>query len=173
MHPELAGVSVTAEPTRAIVHARRSWTLSAIVGVIVICIVVVGLATSLLSLWVGALAIDAVLPGLVPESESGVLVAAAFAAMACGFGGSAAFRWGMFGLRRSVDHRGTWNALTIAVIAIWLLAAFLGYAMISSVAQTVTQLGIGVAGTALGALVLTMGASLGAKSLQRQPTPES
>ena len=164
---------MTAEPTRAIVHARRSWTLSAIVGVIVISIVVVGLATSLLSLWVGALTIDAVLPGLLPESESGVLVAAAFAAMACGFGGSAAYLWGMFGLRRSVEHRGTWNGLTIAVIAIWLLAAILAYAMISSVAQTVTQLGIGVAGSALGAVVLTLGASIGARSLIREPMAES
>ena len=160
---------MTAPPDRTIVHATQSWTLSAIVGVIVICIVVVGLATSLLSLWVGALTIDAVLPGLVPESESGLLVAAAFAAMASGFGGSAAYLWGMFGLRRSVENRGTWSGLTIAVIAIWLLAAFLAYAMISSLAQTVTQLGIGVIGASLGAVVLTVGASAGVRSLRRQP----
>jgi hypothetical protein len=127
-------------------------------------------AAGIAGIWVAVALISILAPDLVSGSEQEHLPVAAFVTWIWGLVGTAAFLWTMGRLRGSATRRPIWIGLSVATVAVWLIAAIFGVALpVVETGSDPTRLPIGAMIAPVAAAMLTILAGITASVFARPP----
>jgi hypothetical protein len=126
--------------------------------------------SGLVAIWTAVALISIFAPDLVSGSEQQHLPVAAFATWLWGMVATGAYLVAMGGLRGRASRRPVWIGLTVAILAVWLLATILSIALpVVETGTDPTQLPIAALVTPVAAAVLTGLAGVIAGVFARSP----
>jgi hypothetical protein len=124
----------------------------------------------LIGIWTAVALISIFAPDLVSGSEQEHLPVAAFATWLWGMVATAGFLWSMSRLRGSAARRPVWIGLTVATLAVWLVATVLGITLpVVETGTDPTRLPIAAMVAPVAAAVLTCLAGIIAGVFARPP----
>jgi hypothetical protein len=138
--------------------ADGSWVLWTVAGIV--------------GIWVAVALISLLAPDMVTGSEQQHLAVAAFGTWVWGLVATGAFVWAMGKLRGSVARQPFWIGLTVATLAVWLIATILSITLpVVETGSDPTRLPIGAMVAPIAATLLTALAGIAAGVLSRPPEP--
>jgi hypothetical protein len=130
-------------------------------------------AAGIAGIWVAVALISIFAPDMVTGSEHQHLPVAALGSWFWGLIATGAFLWGMGRLRGNATRRPIWMGLTVATLAIWLVATIVGIALpVVETGSDPTRIPIGAMVAPVAATVLTALAGITAGVFARPPEPD-